>query len=63
MMMFTLVKNKRLLKKRLLKKHIYFTIRKTPSLNKKINMHAYIINMYRITLKYTQNSAFTNGTP
>ena len=28
---------------------IYFNIRKTPSFNKKINMHAYI-NMHRITL-------------
>ena len=30
--------------------HIYFNIRKTPSLNKKIYMRAYIINMHRITL-------------
>ena len=31
--------------------HIYFNIRKTPYLTKKIiNMHAYIINMHRITL-------------
>ena len=29
--------------------HIYFNIRKAPSLNKK-NMHAHIINMHRITL-------------
>ena len=29
---------------------IYFNIRKTPTLNKKINMHAYMINMHRITL-------------
>ena len=29
---------------------IYFNIRKAPSLNKKINMHAYIIKKDRITL-------------
>ena len=28
----------------------FFNIRKTPSLNKKLNMHAYIINLHRITL-------------
>ena len=26
-------------------------------------MRAYIISMHRITLKYAQNGAFTNGTP
>ena len=30
--------------------HIYFNIRTTPSLNKKIDMQADIINMDRITL-------------
>ena len=30
--------------------------KKTSILNKKINMHAYLI-------KYAQNGAFTNGTP
>ena len=28
--------------------HIYINMYKTPSLNKKINMHAYILNMHRI---------------
>ena len=30
--------------------HFYFNIRKTPSLHKKMNMYAYIINMHKITL-------------
>ena len=45
--------------------HIYFNIRKTPSSNKKINMHAYeVYNKHAQNYtKYAQHGAFTNGTP
>ena len=49
--------------------HIYFNMRKTPILSKKINMHkntkyASIFNKYAQNFtKYAQNGAFTNGTP
>ena len=36
---------------------------KTPSLNKKINMHAYIIKHAQNCMKFVQNGAITNGTP
>ena len=42
--------------------HIYFNIRKTPSLNK--NKYACIYNKHAQNYtKYAQNGAFTNGTP
>ena len=44
--------------------HIYFNIRKAPSLNKKINKYACIYSKHAQNYtKYAQNGAFTNGTP